>query len=388
MARCRRLFRNLIYVYMLLLTSFVLIRYTPSISSSDPQIRDEHVNDAEPLRPTQPASVVVQQPEAAQQQQVDELPQRKEQPKVMKIDKLETDGYHHLLYPGVPLDGALARPVPQRKLGDIGTGADIVIGVPTVQRDRISYLEQTLRSLFDNMFNDEQAEHVRPTVKVLVFIGEVNSTYVDAKMNEITTQFAHQLDFGLLEVISVAEDYYPEDWSEVVHLQFGDALERTKWRSKQNLDQIFLMMYISSQLKPSYYLMMEDDVVADKGYVNQIMAFVDEHKDREWFYLSFCNLGAIGKLFKARTLPSYAAFLHLFWNRKPLDWLQNDYVNSMVCNYDKSSAECQKTRQTYMIQRRYSLFQHKGKVSSLAGKKQLLQDRSFQQRLPVKKRNR
>lgn len=70
MARCRRLFRNLIYVYMFLLTSFVLIRYTPSISSSSSssasEIRDEDVKDAESVRPIQPASVV-QQPEVVQQ---------------------------------------------------------------------------------------------------------------------------------------------------------------------------------------------------------------------------------------------------------------------------------------------------------------------------------
>jgi len=50
---------------------------------------------------------------------------------------------------------------------------------------------------------------------------------------------------------------------------FGDNLERVKWRSKQNLDQIFLMMY-AYNLSPSYYLMMEDDVIASRNYMEKI----------------------------------------------------------------------------------------------------------------------
>lgn len=41
--------------------------------------------------------------------------------------------------------------------------------------------------------------------------------------------------------------------------------------------------------------------------------------------MSFCQLGAIGKLFRPDILPAYASFIHIFWNKKPLDWLQ-------VCN--------------------------------------------------------
>ena len=71
-------------------------------------------------------------------------------------------------------------------------------------------------------------------------------------------------------MISPPDNYYPSNWSEVVHFQFGDQLERIKWRSKQNLDQIFLMMYIYN-LHPAYYLMLEDDVITRKDFAKDVM---------------------------------------------------------------------------------------------------------------------
>ena len=73
----------------------------------------------------------------------------------------------------------------------------------------------------------------------------------------------------LLQLISPPKSYYPP-WEKVLQSSFNDALERVKWRSKQNLDQVFLMMYIYN-LSPKYYLMMEDDVVASHGYIGAIM---------------------------------------------------------------------------------------------------------------------
>lgn len=72
-----------------------------------------------------------------------------------------------------------------------------------------------------------------------------------------------------LQVISPPFNYYP-DWNSVLPESFGDTIERIKWRSKQNLDQVFLMMYIYN-LSPNFYLMMEDDVTATNDYMNKIL---------------------------------------------------------------------------------------------------------------------
>ena len=48
----------------------------------------------------------------------------------------------------------------------------MVIGVPTIKRERDSYLSQTLTSLIDGL-NDEE----RDDCLIIVFIGEVNRYY-------------------------------------------------------------------------------------------------------------------------------------------------------------------------------------------------------------------
>jgi len=282
--------------------------------------------------------------------------------------------YLHPLHPQIPLSGGLRDPEPKLRLGSLDIGSDIIIGIPTIKRDSISYLEPTLSSIFDNMYSSE--DNTKPDVRVVVFIGETDTTFIQQKFKEIGTKFSEQITQNKIEIITVPDDYYPKDWESSLHLQFGDPIERVKWRSKQNLDQIFLMMYIN-KLKPKYYLMLEDDITAKIGYSQKIMKIAESNEDKEWFYLSFCVLGAIGKLFRARTLPSYASFIHIFWNRKPLDWLQHDYVSSQVCSYDETHEKCLLKVKNMIKSFNPSLFQHVGKISSLKGKLQLLKDKSF-----------
>ena len=65
---------------------------------------------------------------------------------------------------------------------------------------------------------------------------------------------------------------YPDNWSHVINLpdHFGDPYDRVKWRSKENLDMVYLLMY-GYNLISDYYVMMEDDVITKEGYVEDIM---------------------------------------------------------------------------------------------------------------------
>ena len=71
-----------------------------------------------------------------------------------------------------------------------------------------------------------------------------------------------------MQVISPPESYYP-DWTKSLESNFGDSLERVKWRSKQNLDAVFLMLH-AYRNSPKYFLMLEDDIFAKKGYLKTI----------------------------------------------------------------------------------------------------------------------
>ncbi|XP_076799859.1 alpha-1,3-mannosyl-glycoprotein 4-beta-N-acetylglucosaminyltransferase A-like [Clavelina lepadiformis] len=277
--------------------------------------------------------------------------------------------YFHPLDPVFPLSGDLKAPSPGFELGRIPKNADVVIGIPTVKRQGVSYLSQTIDSLLKNQV-DRSVDS-----RILVYVGETDEEFLRDLSHSLQSSYQKHIEDGILQLISPPKSYYPP-WEKVLQSSFNDALDRVKWRSKQNLDQIFLMMYIYN-LSPKYYLMMEDDVIASHGYIGAIMKEANRRSMENYFYISFCNLGAIGKLFRAETLPSYASFIHTFWNKKPLDWLQLDYVASAVCSYDENAQQCNKRRELKMPPHKPSLFQHIGSVSSLQGKTQNLKDNSF-----------
>lgn len=100
---------------------------------------------------------------------------------------------------------------------------------------------------------------------------------------------------GLVDIIAPSPEYYP-DFSKL-RITLGDSEDRVRWRSKQNLDYVFLMMYC--QPKGSFYVQLEDDVVA-KPQFHTIMkktALQRIADGQEWFILDFCRLGFIGKIY-------------------------------------------------------------------------------------------
>ncbi|XP_039272563.2 alpha-1,3-mannosyl-glycoprotein 4-beta-N-acetylglucosaminyltransferase A-like isoform X1 [Styela clava] len=271
-----------------------------------------------------------------------------------------------------PLSGGLAKPKPFLKAGNAKKNATVVIGIPSIKRQGNDYLISTIESLLRHLTPEQKKETV-----FMIFLGESDTSYLDDRVQELQKRFPDESMSGSLEIISPPKSLYP-DWSKTVRSSFGDTLERTKWRSKQNLDQIFLMMYIY-HLNPKYYLMMEDDVMASREYMTKLLKAIESKKNRPWIYLSFCGLGAIGKLFRRRTLPLYASFIHSFWNAKPLDWLQVDFARSRICSYDETEKTCFKRLKSVTPEAQPSLFQHIGKVSSLPGKIQKLRDGRFRQ---------
>lgn len=163
-------------------------------------------------------------------------------------------------------------------------GVSVVLGVPTVKRDKQSYLLSTLQNLVQNMDEEEQNQTL-----IVVFIGETDLDYVQMVAHEIEIRFGPYVDCGLIEVLSPPASYYPN----LEHLRktLNDPPERVKWRSKQNLDFAFLMAY--AQPKATFYVQLEDDILAKHGFVTIMKRFAYEKTG--WFVLDFCQLGFIGK---------------------------------------------------------------------------------------------
>ncbi|XP_069834726.1 alpha-1,3-mannosyl-glycoprotein 4-beta-N-acetylglucosaminyltransferase-like protein MGAT4D [Dendropsophus ebraccatus] len=247
-------------------------------------------------------------------------------------------------------------------------GASIVIGIPTVKRDKQNYLMDTLRSLFTEMSAAEKADCV-----VIVFIAEVNAQFVNQVADNIKENFPREIQSGVLEVVSPPSSFYPNLSN--IKETFGDSKDRVKWRTKQNLDYSFLMLY--AQPKGTYYLQLEDDIVAKPDYFQSIKDFATQQASDDWLILEFSQLGFIGKLFKCKDLPHLAEFFLMFYKDKPIDWLLDHFLWVKVCHPEKDAKHCDRQKSNLRIRYRPSLFQHVGTHSSLAGKIQNLKDKDF-----------
>lgn len=129
---------------------------------------------------------------------------------------------------------------------------------------------------------------------IVVFVGETDLEYARMVAKEIQLRFPEHIENGLIEVISPPSSYYP-DWSKL-RITLNDPIERVKWRSKQNLDFSFLMAY--AQTKATFYVQLEDDILAKRGYISIMKQFAVAKTVKEqepWFVLDFCQLGFIGE---------------------------------------------------------------------------------------------
>ncbi|NWX12818.1 MGT4B acetylglucosaminyltransferase, partial [Aegotheles bennettii] len=241
--------------------------------------------------------------------------------------------------------------------GQQRTGVSLVMGIPTVKREKEHYLIRTLQSLLYELSEEQKNDCV-----IIVFVAEVTSLH----------SFPREIQSGVLEVISPPASYYP-DLSNLKKT-LGDSEDRVRWRSKQNLDYSFLMLY--AYPKGTLYLQLEDDIVAKSGYIQRIKTFAAK-QSQEWMILEFSQLGFIGKLFKSEDLPFIVEFFLMFYKDKPVDWLIDHLLWVKVCNPMKDATDCEKEKAKLRIRAKPSLFQHVGFYSSLAGKIQALKDKDF-----------
>ncbi|ESO08788.1 hypothetical protein HELRODRAFT_190605 [Helobdella robusta] len=262
----------------------------------------------------------------------------------------------------------------------------IVIGIVTVRRSNYQYIEETLTSLIENL-NEEEMEKTQ----IVVMITELKerSRYVEQVEKLITAKFMKHLSSGLLQVLASNPDFYPDLNS--IEVTLGDPKERAMWRTKQNLDYIYLMMYCWG--KGRYYLQLEDDVITTGNYITEIEKRVEPLKTvsktgkeyEDWFMVQFSKMGFIGKLFNKDSLLLMIEFLLMFYQDKPCDWLVDHVVGTMeTCVPLSENSSCpgsQPFKKRITISP--SLFQHIGLHSSLAGKIQNIKARDFHHKVAL-----
>ncbi|UYV60232.1 MGAT4B, partial [Cordylochernes scorpioides] len=252
--------------------------------------------------------------------------------------------------------------------------AKMVLGIPTVKREFQTYLQSTLDNLINNMSPKDKEECV-----IIVLIAEVEQEvkdwYIPQPIEWCDGRFPEHIESGLLEIIAPPASYYPD--FDKLPQTLGDSPDRVKWRTKQNLDYSYLMMY--AQPKGTFYVQLEDDILTKPGYLDTMMSFAYKQLSlkRDWMILDFCQLGFIGKMFKSVELSQLVVFFVVFHKDKPVDWLLDHLVQTKVCRFDKDSKDCKKRKDAVWIHYKPSLFQHVGTHSSLKGKVQKLKDKQF-----------
>lgn len=147
----------------------------------------------------------------------------------------------------------------------------IVLGIPTVVREKQSYLLGTLHNLIENMNEEEQNETL-----IIVFIGETDLETVQLIAKKVETAFEPYIENGLIEIIAPSPSYYPN--LDKLRITLNDSLERVKWRSKQNLDFAYLMAYAQSKGKwiiKSYLLNFQKQFLLFMSFTLSISKFDD-----------------------------------------------------------------------------------------------------------------
>ncbi|XP_021954594.1 alpha-1,3-mannosyl-glycoprotein 4-beta-N-acetylglucosaminyltransferase B [Folsomia candida] len=260
--------------------------------------------------------------------------------------------------------------IPALTLGKDREGVSVVLGIPTVKRPTQSYLLPTLQNLLSSMSPEEKNDTL-----IIIFIAEFDVSFVESTVNSIIRQFKDDVDSGLVEIIAPSASFYPDLKS--IKSTLGDSDERTRWRTKQNLDYAYLMMYAKNRGK--YYVQLEDDVLSRRGFITTMKDFALKTtvKTSDWFMLDFCQLGFIGKLFRGSDLWKLVEFILLFFKDKPGDWLLSHFFSVKYCKLDYNHKRCLRELERHWIHFKPSLFQHIGMISSLNGKVQKLKDRQF-----------
>ncbi|XP_071151641.1 alpha-1,3-mannosyl-glycoprotein 4-beta-N-acetylglucosaminyltransferase C-like isoform X1 [Mytilus edulis] len=243
----------------------------------------------------------------------------------------------------------------------------LTIGIPTVKR-RLNgdhYMYTTLNSLISNTDQGRIQD-----VIIVIFMADPDESWNNESAKKIYEEFKPHFDSGFMQIIKAPENIYP-DFSNLQKTK-QDSAERVQWRSKQNVDFAFLMLYC--QNLSTYYIQLEDDVLVASNFVKDIESFVLNRTDH-WICLEFSTLGFIGKMFHSSDLRVISSVLLTYFSETPCDLLLGGIIKFLGQNTPIHSS--------------VSLFQHIGKISSLRNKMMPSIDRFFKDKgsniLPIMK---
>lgn len=226
------------------------------------------------------------------------------------------------------------------------TAGYLTLAISTVKRpfNDYYYLNFTLKSLVSNIDNNVASE-----VVIVIFMADLDMAWNKRTARLLYIDFRSHFDSGLIHIISAPSKIYPD--LSILNKTKHDPVKRVKWRSKQNIDFAFLMLY--SQGINRYFIQLEDDILVAPGFLTDIKGFVLK-QNQSWICLEFSSLGFIGKMFHSKHLFPISSVLLSNFTSFPCDILLG-YIRKYM-------------GQPSPIHSPVSLFQHIGRISSLENK--------------------
>ena len=177
---------------------------------------------------------------------------------------------------------------------------------------------------------------------------------------ELSVTFDKYIRQGFLIVIESYPEYYPE--LDNIKEKYGDSDNRRTWRSKENVDNVFVMCYCKDL--GQYYIHLEDDVKSSPSFFPKLQDFIATQTATHWPIINVATKGSVARGFHSQDLENLASYFYLMYDEMPIDWLMDHWAKI------KYPAEIKHPTEHYSINKEplASLFEHIGVTSSLAEK--------------------
>lgn len=171
---------------------------------------------------------------------------------------------------------------------------------------------------------------------------------------ELSVTFGKYIRQRFLIVIESNPEYYPE--LNNIKEKYGDSDGRRTWRSKENVDNVFVMCYCKELSQ--YYIHLEDDVKSSPSFFPKLQDFIATQNATYWPIIDVATKGSVARCFHSQDLDNLASYFYLMYDEMPIDWLMDHWAKI------KYPAEHYSNNKVPLA----SLFEHIGVTSSLAEK--------------------
>ena len=191
---------------------------------------------------------------------------------------------------------------------------------------------------------------------VVILLADLQEPTKSTTRRDLSITFGKYIEQGFLTVIEAYPEYYPD--LNNIKEKYGDSVKRRAWRSKENVDNSFLMCYCKDF--SHYYIHLEDDVKSSPSFVSKLRDFLTTQTNTDWLDLNVAVQGSVAKVYYSHDLENIASYFYLMYDEMPIDWLMSHWKK---IKFPKSMNDYNKEPLLA------SLFEHIGVQSSLAEKK-------------------